>query len=127
MDASKDGGGSFTLPIVTTPLPGPRSERLFAAADRVLCGPMREHVDVPFVEARKSDWLIEDVDGNTFVDHVSAWGSTPLGAHPEACRAAAEAQDRYGMEISDYVMNEPALALARRLVEIAPPGITRAG
>ena len=108
-------------------LPGPRSKRLFAAADNVLCGPMRDHEDVPFVEARKTDWLIEDVDGNTFADHVSAWGSTPLGAHPSASRAAAEAQERYGMEISDYVANEPALGLAHRLVEIAPAGLTRVG
>jgi hypothetical protein len=29
---------------------------------------------VPFVEARKDGWLIEDVDGNSFADHCSAWG-----------------------------------------------------
>ncbi len=126
MDASI-GGRSFELPRVATPLPGPHSTALFAAADMVLCGPLRDHEDVPFVEARKTDWLIEDVDGNTFADHVSAWGSTPLGAHPAASRAAAEAQERYGMEITDYVMNEPALALAQRLVEIAPAGLTRVG
>lgn len=127
MDASTGDGQTFVLPRVVTPLPGPRSAELFAAADPVLCGPLRDHIDVPFVEARKNDWLIEDVDGNTFADHVSAWGSAPLGGHPSASRAAAVAQQRYGMEISDYVPNEPALALARRLVEIAPAGITRAG
>ena len=125
--ASKGRSREFRFPRVVTTLPGPTSERLFAAADAVLCGPLRDHVDVPFVEARKSDWLIEDVDGNTFADHVSSWGSTPLGGRPSARHAAAEAQERYGMEISDYVMNEPALALAQRLVEIAPPGISRAG
>lgn len=127
MDVSTGGGQAFSLPHVVTSLPGPRSARLIAAADAVFCGPLREHVDVPFVEARKRDWLIEDVDGNTFVDHVSAWGSSPLGAQPSPRHAAIEAQERYGMEITDYVMNEPALALARRLVEIAPPGITRVG
>jgi len=127
MDASTGGGRFDVLPRVVTALPGPISARLFADADAVLCGPMRDHVDVPFVEARKSDWVIEDVDGNTFVDLVSAWGSTPLGAHPAATGVAAEALDRYGMEITDYVFNEPALALARRLVEIAPAGISRVG
>ena len=34
---------------------------------------------------------------------------------------------RYGMEITDYVMSEPPLALAERLLDIAPPGITRVG
>ena len=29
------------------------------------------------------------------------------------------------MEITDYVPNEPQLALAERLIEVAPPGITR--
>ena len=91
-----------------------------------MVGSLQDHDEVPFVEARKSDWLIEDVDGNTFADHVSAWGSTPLGATPpEVQRAVADAQLRYGMEITDYVPNEPQLALAERLIEVAPPGITR--
>ncbi len=89
-------------------------------------GSLQDHDEVPFVEARKSDWLIEDVDGNTFADHVSAWGSTPLGATPpEVQRAVVDAQLRYGMEITDYVPNEPQVALAERLIEVAPPGITR--
>lgn len=117
----------LTLPEVRTQLPGPRSADLFAASDAALIGSLTDHDEVPFVEASKSDWLIEDVDGNTFADHVSAWGSTPLGSVPRAVqRAVVDAQRRYGMEISDYVPNEPALALARRLVEIAPRGITRA-
>ena len=92
----------------------------------MVVGSLQDHDEVPFVEARKSDWLIEDVDGNTFADHVSAWGSTPLGATPpEVQRAVAEAQLRFGMEITDYVPNEPQLALAERLIEVAPPGITR--
>jgi 4-aminobutyrate aminotransferase-like enzyme len=127
MQASTGDDRSVILPRVTTPLPGPRSAVLLAAVDSLFCGPLREHVDVPFVEARKAGWLIEDVDGNTFADHVSAWGSTPLGAQPAARHAAAGAQERYGMEITDYVMNEPAIALARRLLDIAPPGITRVG
>ena len=94
----------------------------------MLCGTLREAEEVPLVMARKSDWLIEDVDGNTFADHVSAWGSTPLGAKPAAAvAAAAAAQAEQGMEITDYVFSEPPLLLAERLVEIAPPGLTRVG
>ncbi len=114
------------LPEVKTPLPGPRSREIFDRADRTLIGSMTDHDEVPFVEARKLDWLIEDVDGNTFADHVSAWGSTPLGATPRTVQdAVIDAQRRYGMEITDYVPNEPAIALAERLVQLAPPGITR--
>ena len=113
-------------PQVRTPLPGPRSRELLDALDRVVVASMTDHDEVPFVEARKTDWLIEDVDGNTFVDHCSAWGSSPLGATPERVhRALDEAHRRYGMEITDYVPNEAAIALAQRLVEIAPAGLSR--
>ena len=78
------------------------------------------------METRKVDWIIEDVDGNTFADHCSAWGSTPLGATPaDVQRAVTEAQLRYGMEISNYVASEPVVELAERLVQVAPPGLTR--
>ena len=113
------------VPVVRTELPGPLSQALFDRLDPVHMGTL-DHREVPFVEARKVDWMIEDVDGNTFADHCSAWGSTPLGATPEAVqRAVTEAQLRYGMEISNYVASEPVVALAERLVEIAPPGLTR--
>jgi len=39
--------------------------------------------------------------------------------------AVTDAQRRYGMEITDYVPNEPELVLAERLVGIAPDGLTR--
>lgn len=113
-------------PRLRTTLPGPRSAALFEELDHAVIGSLTDHDEVPFVEARKTDWIIEDVDGNTFADHQTAWGSTPLGATPRrVLEAVDEAQHRYGMEISDYVHNEPEIALARRLVEVAPPRITR--
>lgn len=128
MDGMPDDSPHVPLPTVLTPLPGPRSSELLARKDRLFCGPLRDIDEVPFVMARKSDWLIEDVDGNTFADHVAAWGSTPLGARAAAAvAAAARAHAEQGMEITDYVMSEPPLALAERLLEIAPPGITRVG
>jgi 4-aminobutyrate aminotransferase-like enzyme len=123
---SQDSGVDVVLPRVRTRLPGPRSRERLEALDRLVIASMTDHDEVPFVEAGKTDWLIEDVDGNTFVDHCSAWGSTPLGATPARVQDAVErAQRRYGMEITDYVPNEAALALAARLVEVAPAGLTR--
>ncbi len=113
-------------PSVTTELPGPRSAELFARTDGALSGALTDHDEVPFVESRKRGWIIEDADGNTFADHVSAWGSTPLGANPpEVLAAVHAAQERYGMEISDYVHNEESVLLSERLAEIAPTGVTR--
>jgi 4-aminobutyrate aminotransferase-like enzyme len=116
------------MPEVRTELPGPKSRAMFERLDRVLISSLVTHDRVSFVETGKSDWIITDVDGNTFADHVSAWGSTPLGATPPTVQQAViDAQLRYGMEITDYVHNEPELALAERILEIAPPGLTRVG
>src|SRR5262249_17476249 len=113
-------------PKVSTALPGPRSAELLNGYDRVVAAPMTDHDEVPFVEARKSGSLIEDVDGNVFVDLVAGWGATPYGAAPPmVTEAVIDAQRRFGMEISNYVMNEPAIELAQKLRAIAPPGITR--
>ena len=112
-------------PTVRTELPGPKSGELFRRFEPIHIGG-HDHGEVPFVEARKSGCFIEDVDGNTFVDHCSAWGSTPLGATPAAVQEAViEAQRRYGMEISNYVTSEPVIRLAERLVEISPASCTR--
>jgi 4-aminobutyrate aminotransferase-like enzyme len=113
------------MPSVSGPLPGPRSAAILSRADRVVM--RRPDIgEMPFVEASKRGWLIEDVDGNTFVDHCSAWGSTPLGATPERVQEAViDAQRRYGMEISNYIVTEPVVALAERLVDLAPPGLDR--
>jgi 4-aminobutyrate aminotransferase-like enzyme len=45
----------------------------------------------------------------------------------DAIDASTEVLQRCGMEITDYVMSDMPLALAERLLQIAPPGITRVG
>ncbi len=113
-------------PHVSTPLPGPKSAELFARMDKVAAAPMQDHDEVPFVEVRKEDCLIVDVDGNVFADLVAGWGATPYGATPATVtEAVVAAQRNYGMEITDYVQNDIAIELAEKLVAIAPPGITR--
>ncbi len=113
-------------PRVVTELPGPRTRALLERKDRVLNGPLRDWSGVPLAVASKDGYVIEDLDGNTFADHVSAWGASPYGAQPAQVRAAVNgAWDRYGMEISNYVQSEPVVALAERLVELAPGRITR--
>jgi 4-aminobutyrate aminotransferase-like enzyme len=113
-------------PRVATDLPGPKSAELLARLDAVASAPLTDHDEVPFVEDLKAGSLIRDVDGNVFADHVSAWGSTPFGAScPEIIEAVVAAQQRYGMEISDYIPNRPVIELADKLLSIAPDGISR--
>ena len=117
---------STEIPAVRTELPGPRSRDCFARTDPVLTGGMSGHELVPFVEARKRGYLIEDVDGNTFADHIGGWGSSPFGPTPPSVKAAMDAawQD-HGMEISVFVPNTTALALAEKLADITPGRIRR--
>ena len=113
-------------PRVVTDLPGPKSAGLLARLDAVATAPLTDHDEIPFVEDLKVGSLITDVDGNVFADHVSAWGATPFGAScSEITSAVIAAQQRYGMEITDYIPNRPEIELAARLISIAPGGITR--
>ena len=74
------------LPTVRTSLPGPRSRELLESRDRLGYRPLHDpHGEVPFVLAAKHDWIMEDVDGNTFVDHVSAWGRRRSAHRRRAC------------------------------------------
>jgi glutamate-1-semialdehyde 2,1-aminomutase len=78
------------------------SERLFAAALRVLPGgvnsPVRAFRSVGgtprFIARGEGAWL-EDADGNRYVDLVLSWGPLILGhAHPEVLAAIVEAAGR---------------------------------
>ena len=78
-----------------------RSQKLFAAASRILPGgvdsPVRAFKSVggtPLFIARASGARIEDADGHTYIDYVMSWG--PL--HPRACAegAAESARGRGG-------------------------------
>ena len=88
-------------PAVSTSLPGPRSAPLLAARDRLGYAALRDsHAEVPFVMAAKRGSIIEDADGNTFADHVSGWGATPLGATPEPVLEAVSAAHRTAVRLA---------------------------
>lgn len=116
-----------TSPRVVTDLPGPESKRIFERQGQVFYTQMHEGVTCPFVLDHKSaDGLLHDVDGNSFANHMSAWGAAPYGPFPAEVRTATTAAwDRYGMEISCFLQSEPVVQLAERLVDLAPTGITR--
>jgi glutamate-1-semialdehyde 2,1-aminomutase len=101
------------------------SERLFAAAQRVLPGgvnsPVRAFRSVGgtprFIARGEGAWL-EDVDGNRYVDLVLSWGPLILGhAHPEVLSAVVDAARRgttYGAP------TELEVRLAERVVATFP-------
>ena len=101
------------------------SERLFAAAQRVLPGgvnsPVRAFRSVggtPRFIARGQGAWIEDVDGNRYVDLVLSWGPLILGhAHPEVLEAVIEAA---GKGTTYGAPTELEVRLAERVVSLFP-------
>jgi glutamate-1-semialdehyde 2,1-aminomutase len=73
----------------------PKSERLFAAASRILPGgvdsPVRAFKSVgarPLFIKRARGARIEDVDGHTYIDYVMSWGPLIHGHAPNGLRKA---------------------------------------
>ena len=76
--------------IVATP-PGPKTTEILARQERVLY-PGLAHDLGPFVINRKAGWQVEDVDGNVYLDFISAMASVPFGAaRPDVVEPVIEA------------------------------------
>jgi len=105
--------------------PGPKSRELLDRQSKYLYAGLSEGL-TPFVVAGKRDWCVEDVDGNVYLDMVSASASVPLGAGPEELIApAAEAMRRFGNE-DTHALTTPLVGdLAELLIEITPANLTR--
>lgn len=109
-----------------TALPGPNSQALFKRHDRNATGSNADHEVYPLVQTSRRGHLIVDADGNTFADHLSAWGASPFGPTPAPVKAAMdEAWARHGMQISGWMPNTAAYALVDRLAHIAPGRLSR--
>ncbi len=114
-----------SAPLIVTELPGPRSRELLARGDGVLYPGLSEGL-APFVVASKSGHTVTDVDGNVFVDLISASGSVPAGAaRPELIDAAVAAMREVGNEDAHALTTPAFFDLAERLVELAPGAISR--
>ena len=120
-----DAWGKAAAPSIVTPPPGPRSAQVLERARFRLWGDL-SYDTMPFALARKYGSVLEDVDGNRYIDMVTGWGSTNVGAcHPAVVEPTVEALRDYGVEITDYICSEPAVRLAEKLVEIAPGRLAR--
>ena len=106
-------------------MPRRRSQALIKRAERNIPGGVNSPVrafkgvggDPVFFHTGKGAWL-EDVDGNRYIDYVSAWGPTILGhSHPgvvEAVKAQAELSLGFGAP------TELEIELAELIVSMVP-------
>lgn len=108
-----------TVPSLQTEIPGPRARELLARDERFM-SPSYTRV-YPLVCARGSGAVIEDVDGNLFLDFTAGIAVTSTGhCHP---RVVAAIQDQAAklihMSGTDFYY-QPQIDLAQRLAELAP-------
>jgi 4-aminobutyrate aminotransferase len=107
------------VPLIQTALPGPKARALLER-DQKYTSPSYTRV-YPLVCARGSGAVIEDVDGNRFLDFTAGIAVTASGhCHP---RVVAAIQDQAAkllhMSGTDFYY-QPQIDLAQRLAELAP-------
>jgi 4-aminobutyrate aminotransferase len=107
------------VPSIKTPLPGPRA-RLLLERDQQVMSPSYTR-SYPLVVARGSGAVIEDVDGNLFLDFTAGIAVTATGhCHPHVTAAIKDQADKLlHMSGTDFYY-EPEIALAERLAALAP-------
>jgi 4-aminobutyrate aminotransferase / (S)-3-amino-2-methylpropionate transaminase / 5-aminovalerate transaminase len=112
---------------IRTDVPGPRSREILARKERVIAKPLSIYLPLVIAEARGA--TLTDVDGNTFVDFAGGVGCMNVGhSHPRVVEAIREQAERFTHTDFTIVPYENYVALAERLVELAPiSGELRAG
>ncbi|QLE55388.1 acetyl ornithine aminotransferase family protein [Nostoc sp. TCL26-01] len=107
------------IPRLVTSIPGPRAKAI-VQRDRTVTSPSYTR-DYPLVVARGEGCMVEDVDGNVFLDMTAGIAVTATGhAHPEVVKAIQVQSARLlHMSGTDFYY-EPLVELAEQLANRAP-------
>src|SRR5574341_1384088 len=106
-------------PQIVTPPPGPKG-RAIVDKDREWTSHcyIKEY---PLVIARGSGAMVEDVDGNRFLDFMAGIAVAATGfSHPEVVRAVQEAASRFLHICGSDGYYDAMAALCERLAKLAP-------
>ena len=109
----------MNAPEIKTALPGPKAKAIIERDSKYVSPSYTR--DYPFVIARGEGAVVEDVDGNRFLDCAAGIAVNSTGvSHPEVVKAIAEqAQKFIHMSGTDFYY-EPQVRLAEELASIAP-------
>lgn len=104
---------------VTTEIPGPKSKAALFRKERYVAKPLAPLA--PFCAARADGPVVEDLDGNRFLDFSGGWGVMNVGHnHPKVVAAVREQAALTLHTDFTSVPYEPYVDLAKRLAELAP-------
>ncbi|MCD8216485.1 MAG: 4-aminobutyrate--2-oxoglutarate transaminase [Clostridiales bacterium] len=105
--------------IITETVPGPKAQEMIAR--RKAATPSAIGCMYPVVIERGEGAMIEDVDGNKFLDWIGGVGVLNIGfSQPEVVEAVKEQADKYFHGMFNIVTHEGYVALAEKLSQIAP-------
>jgi 4-aminobutyrate aminotransferase / (S)-3-amino-2-methylpropionate transaminase / 5-aminovalerate transaminase len=105
--------------VVKTPIPGPRSQELMKARQAAV--PRGAYNITPVAIARGEGAIIEDLDGNRFIDFAGGIGVLNSGHAPRPVVQAIQQQaERFIHSCFHVTMNEPYVRLAETMNRITP-------
>ena len=105
--------------IKTATLPGPKAQAIIDR--RAKANPNAIRCIYPVVIERGEGAMIEDVDGNRFLDWIGGVGVLNIGfSHPEIVEAVKAQAEKYFHGMYNIVTHEGYVALAEKLSAIAP-------
>ncbi len=106
-------------PTILTPPPGPRAR---AVVERDEAWASNAYIkEYPLVVARGEGMMVEDVDGNRFLDFMAGIAVAATGySHPKVVAAVKDAADRFMHICGSDFYYEGMAALCERLARVAP-------
>jgi 4-aminobutyrate aminotransferase len=116
----------MSIPEIKTALPGPKAAAIIARDSKSVSPSYTR--DYPFVMAKGQGAVVEDVDGNVFLDCAAGIAVTGTGhSHPDVVNAIISQVHKYlHMSGTDFYY-EPQVELSEKIGALVPiPGPTRA-
>src|SRR5437016_6047688 len=100
-------------------IPGPKSRELMARRQEFVARGVASTMNV--FAAKADGAIIEDVDGNQYIDFAGGIGAMNLGhSRSEVTKAIAEQAAKFTHTCFSVMMYEPYIELAERLVKLTP-------
>lgn len=107
------------LPKINMPLPGPNAKAILERRAKAIPSAMK--CGYPCVIKRGEGAMIEDVDGNIFLDWIGGVGVLNIGySRPELVAAVKEQADKYFHGMMNVVTHEGYIALAEKMNKVIP-------
>lgn len=105
--------------IITDTVPGPKAASILARRAKAIPSAIR--TIYPVVMDKAQGAIIQDVDGNTFLDFIGGVGVLNIGhCHPEVVEVVKAQADKYFHGMINVVTHEGYIALAEKLNTIVP-------